>query len=481
MATVEGLQQALQQQTVAQQQQIEQLMKGFAELQTNYQAQVATNTDVTAQLHQAQGQVQLLSTQIASRADSAVHTGVIESKLVEKVRPFNGERASWRTWEFMWRSYLVSQNNAYSGFFQKVDTDVDERLNATMAEANDAKLSAQIYYMLIMAMPENSAGELIMRNCPVGEGAVAWKRLLKEYNPAEVGNMVSEFRKLVTTSFATGADIAVEVGKLDDAMNRYQKMSGEDISATIAKGILLGALENEKDVQQHLFHNLHRFATCNDLRSELVAILATRRSVNVPMEIDALKGKGKGKKGKTGKGKGKDPDGCFYCGKAGHRKAECRQYLADQKKKEEAAKAEDKKNAKKDQKRAKAKAKAAALAAATELAAMAPTAASLASSSPGSVATASTLPVPLRGLQATVKDDPAVILPHFIFMLADTTPAPAAGSTARPDEEGDVKSLGALRRGFLVDSGAQMSAVPYKDVVRAGYEPPHRQLQVFKR
>ena len=52
---------------------------------------------------------------------------------------------------------------------------------------------------------------------------MAWRRLLKEYNPSEIGNMVSEFRELVTTVFEKNADITVELGKLGDAMTRYQK------------------------------------------------------------------------------------------------------------------------------------------------------------------------------------------------------------------------------------------------------------------
>lgn len=59
--------------------------------------------------------------------------------------------------------------------------------------------------MLIMAMPEDSAGEIIMTNSPTVEGAAAWERLLRDNYPTEVGNHFAEFRNLVNIVFPIGA------------------------------------------------------------------------------------------------------------------------------------------------------------------------------------------------------------------------------------------------------------------------------------
>eukprot|EP00959_Pyramimonas_sp_CCMP1952_P045022 940565-Pyramimonas_sp.AAC.1 len=67
-------------------------------------------------------------------------------------------------------------------------------------------LSTQLYYRLVLAMPEDSVGESIMRNVLHGEGGQAWIRLKAEYAPNEPGNVVARMRQLMTTQFALDAD-----------------------------------------------------------------------------------------------------------------------------------------------------------------------------------------------------------------------------------------------------------------------------------
>lgn len=110
-------------------------MQGLQTLQNSYQKQLSTNAQITQQLHQARGQAHLLAEQMAQRASGPA--GVIESSLVEKVKPFNGERSSSKMWEFMLRSCLVSQNIAYRDLFMIADGNTDEQRNDDMAEEVD--------------------------------------------------------------------------------------------------------------------------------------------------------------------------------------------------------------------------------------------------------------------------------------------------------------------------------------------------------
>ena len=128
--------------------------------------------------------------------------------------------------------------------------------------------------MLVLAMPEDSTGETILANTAEGEGAMAWKKLLNEYAPNEPGNIVGQFRKILGTVFPKDADVVTEIMKLDKEIARYEKASGETVSANISRGILLGAFAEEPDLQKHLFRNLRSLATYADMRAEVVNALA---------------------------------------------------------------------------------------------------------------------------------------------------------------------------------------------------------------
>ena len=109
-------------------------------------------------------------------------------------------------------------------------------------------------------------------------------------------------------------------------------------------------------MKEHLIKNAARLNTYEAVKTELLEIARTNRvlqSMPVAMEIGATpnaKGKGGKKGGKKGdgknskgdsKGKGKgtqqapqNPNkdkSCFYCGKQGHLKSECRKRISDEK------------------------------------------------------------------------------------------------------------------------------------------------------
>ena len=129
-------------------------------------------------------------------------------------------------------------------------------------------------------------------------------------------------------------------------LRRYSPLSGEDVSeslkvALVQKGITDDALKT------HLVLHASRLSTFQLLREEVRSVLITRQALGqgpTPMDIGALDVKGKGKAKGKGKGKNKDkgkandkPDAvmtCNYCGKVGHRKADCWGWQAAQKEKE---------------------------------------------------------------------------------------------------------------------------------------------------
>ncbi|CAK0844656.1 unnamed protein product [Prorocentrum cordatum] len=158
-----------------------------------------------------------------------------------KVKQFDGSGSGWSTWEFHWRAYMDQLDDAKNATMNVDDVDWED-------------LSTQLYYMLVLAMPEDSAGETNMRN---GECA-----------PNQPGNVVARLRQLMSTQFMTNADVANEIEKLDLEISKSEKAAGEQLTDNIKKGILLGAHQNERDLRKDVFRNLRNLVTYLDVKNE---------------------------------------------------------------------------------------------------------------------------------------------------------------------------------------------------------------------
>ena len=49
---------------------------------------------------------------------------LLEPKIIHKVQPFDGQRTSWKTFEFQWRAYLIAQDRKYRELLYKIKVDV---------------------------------------------------------------------------------------------------------------------------------------------------------------------------------------------------------------------------------------------------------------------------------------------------------------------------------------------------------------------
>ncbi|CAK0850454.1 unnamed protein product [Prorocentrum cordatum] len=352
-------------------QQLQQLVDQVQRLTTESQnmRQELQNRDVQIAEMRGQLQGQQQAQQQAQQQRVAPRGEMMDPKILHKVKPFDGQRSSWTTFSFQYRAYLIAQDRRYRDLLERCEDGAQEVDNVNL-DPQEEELSTQLYYGLVLAMPEDSVGELIVRNSPVGEGAECWRKLQKEYNPSEAGNVLAMWTKLTDTKFDAKEDVMVSISKLDEDMARYQKMAGEPVSDLIKRGILTKALKDHDELQKHVFRNSSRLSTYELLRAEVVSALAAERAVqDDPMEIGALKGgkrpwKGRGK-GKDGKGKERPPNPdaeieCHYCHKKGHRSANCRKRIADEKKTPEKDK-KDKKQFRKEKAKEKKKIGAAAV------------------------------------------------------------------------------------------------------------------------
>ncbi|CAK0855027.1 unnamed protein product [Prorocentrum cordatum] len=245
---------------------------------------------------------------------------MMDPKVLHKAKPFDRQRASWKTFSSQYKAYLIAQDRKYRPLLEKSEYGAQDVDNVNLS-AQGEELSTQLYFALVLVMPEDSVGEMIVRNSSSGEGAACWRQLQKEYNPNEAGNARAMWTNLTDAKF---------------------EMSGEPVSDLIKRGIFTKALKDHDELQTHVFRNSSRLNTYELLRAEVVSALMAERAVHDdPMDIGGLKG---GKKPWRGRGKGKEGEGntrpsnpnagleCNYCHKKGHRSANFRKRIADEKK-----------------------------------------------------------------------------------------------------------------------------------------------------
>ncbi|CAK0831915.1 unnamed protein product [Prorocentrum cordatum] len=284
---------------------------------------------------------------------------MMDPKILHKVMPFDGQRASWKTFGFQCRTYLIAQGRRYRRLLEKCEDGAQDVDNVNLS-AQEEELSTQLYFALALVMPEGSAGEMIVGDSSSGEGAAPLRKPQKEYNPNEAGSVLAMWTKLKGTKFEANDDAMVSISKLDEDMTRCQNMSGWPVSDLIERGILTEALKEHDELQKHVFRICCRLNMRELLRAEVASAPAAERAVDDdPMGIGGLKGgkklrRGRGE-GKGGKGKEGPPNSdadlahkkghrrycrkkglrtreeCKCCRKRGRRSANCRERVAKEK------------------------------------------------------------------------------------------------------------------------------------------------------
>ena len=71
---------------------------------------------------------------------------LLNPKILHKVQPFDGQRTTWKTFEFQWIDDPTKD-------VRNIDLDVENQ-----------ELSMQLYFALVLVMPGESVGELMVRN-----------------------------------------------------------------------------------------------------------------------------------------------------------------------------------------------------------------------------------------------------------------------------------------------------------------------------
>ena len=235
----------------------------------------------------AAAQAEQRATDAETRVPGVRGEGVVDTRLLEKPKSFDGSTDSWRQFKFTFLGYAGAVDSRPKQAMIESEVLPEASITKSALPARDQRVSTQFYYMSVLLL-EGSAQRLL-EHAGDGEGLLSWRRLVAEYEPATAGRETS---------------LLLEVLAQSDRVK----------IAVVQKGI------EDEDLRRHVLMHASRLSTYPLVREEIRSIIMVRETLNgpTPMDDSAVykgkkgkekgKGKGKGKKGK-GKGKGKGKKG----------------------------------------------------------------------------------------------------------------------------------------------------------------------------
>ena len=144
----------------------------------------------------------------------------LHREMLARVKEFDGEDDKWPGWWFKLQSFLKANRLGYDGMIERIvaETDVANLNNAVLSTA-DKKLSSSLYYGLGLTMTDESKSLKIVRNVAVGDGAIALRRLLAEYQPDIVSRHLGLLMSTLSWSIRpTGSHCNQRVGSENERL-----------------------------------------------------------------------------------------------------------------------------------------------------------------------------------------------------------------------------------------------------------------------
>ena len=301
---------------------------------------------------------------MATEGDVLLERSRLDTRHEMKVGKFSGRDEEWANWALKFEAYT-----GLLGYEQVMATACDHPGELDYATfSGESQVTAKELWFLLISYTEGKALSIV-RVAGRFNGLEAWRALKNEYEGKQAGRMTAMMRFILnpglrwTADRERGADFTQSLAEWETTIAELAALAGENISEAIRVSIIL---EHAPDPYKEMLRASPDTvrATYKNLRNHILSYYTQGRTFDkavmhdsggvAPMQVDAVFGgkkgkkgdpKGKGKeKGKYDKGKSKGktkskptPSGstnatpfegeCGYCGKWGHKRAECRKRL----------------------------------------------------------------------------------------------------------------------------------------------------------
>ena len=232
-------------------------------------------------------------------------------------------------------------------------------VNPTQKTVEGVESMCSQLHAILQSLCENEAFSIV-RSAGRGNGAEAWRKLVKRYDPSTGNRRRSMLKHVLSPQRVQKIEeLSHSIEKWEEALRLYEGRKRADGTRHVLDDeIKSSVLESmcPSDLERHLQLNRSRYSSYDDVKQEITLYLESRLGSRMKLDPNAMDiggfskdGKGKGKKGKgvgkkggpkgnpgkggsqpSGKGKGpgkgsnpKETRACHNCGKTGHLQKDC--------------------------------------------------------------------------------------------------------------------------------------------------------------
>ena len=292
------------------------------------------------------------------------------------------ELTSWADWKFGFENYVRSLDPSIADRMKQIEGHIHGDYEYNKLEGDDKEGTTCLYSVMVSYMRERPLK--LVRNVEDQNGHKAWQLLLKEMQPSTRARGLALLTQLSRVTFSESKSVTEQLAAYETLVREYERVSGgeypEDskVAAVLmatppAMRTQLQMIIGEHTTYEELKDRIHHYesVTAKWTSDNVLTMPGKASDESSPMDVDYIqnKGKGKGKKGKEkGKGKGKDykgkgkstwsssstgkgkgygysyekgksskgksdkgkgdgkgksKEGCFTCGKPGHKARDC--------------------------------------------------------------------------------------------------------------------------------------------------------------